>query len=245
MAQKLHPGVSKGRACSVPSSESSFESHFSPDSIAPFRTNPTYQESAPRSHVFQAQEANIYPKTESGDLSIEFENPTQQYPKYKYSMLKKYNAVNYLQKTKITASKVKTSVDLYKNYNFTDHGHHAGCFFPTPCRGEKARKLENLFEGNKIQIYTEKNDDLNLVFEYAGGKKHTWGPNDITGFIFGGYGSRFWVLKNYINNMEPNEIKPSMLSWNMISLKITHRDKYYDLIVENEEEMDILIQFLL
>ena len=130
---------------------------------------------------------------------------------------------------------------MYKNYNFTDHGHNAGCFFPTPCRGQNERKIENLFEGRKIKIYTEKNENLNLVFEYEGGKKHTWGPDDIIGFIFGGYGSRFWVLKNYINNKNPSEIKPNMYSWNMISLKINDRDKYYDLIIENEKEMDVLI----
>lgn len=36
-----------------------------------------------------------------------------------------------------------------------------------------------------------------------------------------------------------------MLSWNMISLKIKDRDKFYDLIIEDEEEMDVLIQFML
>jgi hypothetical protein len=86
---------------------------------------------------------------------------------------------------------------------------------------------------------------LNLVFQYQDGKQHTWGPNDIQGFIFGGYGSRFWILKNYINSKSPQEIKPNMLSWNMISLKITKRDKFYDLIIQDQEQMDVLIQFLL
>ena len=101
------------------------------------------------------------------------------YPKYIYKEIKRYNVLDYLQKTSISACKLKTSIVLYKNYDVAHDGHNSGIFFPNPCHREKDRNLHNLFEGINIKIMTSKNKNLELVFKYPNGKTHCWGPNDI------------------------------------------------------------------
>ncbi len=44
---------------------------------------------------------------------------------------------------------------------------------------------------------------------------------DIEGFIFGGFSSRFWVLKNFINLHHVDKrshLPDNMLAWNMLSI---------------------------
>lgn len=70
---------------------------------------------------------------------------------------------------------------------------------------------------------------------------------DIIGFIFGGTSSRFWFAKNFIN-LQPREVSlpTGMLSWNMITIIIRAKiTKYLNLIIPNQKDMDVLLQFLL
>jgi hypothetical protein len=63
--------------------------------------------------------------------------------------------------------------------------------------------------------------------------------------MFGGIASRFWFSKNMINLLEPEEdLDPHFICWNMITLKLTH-DKSINLIIPNQKDMNILIQFLI
>ena len=59
-------------------------------------------------------------------------------------------------------------------------------------------------------------------------------PDHIEGFIYGGFNSRFWLMKNYINMLAPEQITDSMLCWNMISIKIKGELKYCNLILTEE-----------
>ena len=68
---------------------------------------------------------------------------------------------------------------------------------------------------------------------------------DIEDFIFGGLSSRFWILKNFINLQKDTNLPYSMLCWNMISIKLRDSDKLIDLIIPSEEQMNLLILFLL
>ena len=71
---------------------------------------------------------------------------------------------------------------------------------------------------------------------------------EIEAFIFGGYDSRFWLLKKFINEHplgSDGHLPPHMLCWNFISIKVAHLDRFYDFIVEDEEEMNYLILYLL
>ena len=77
------------------------------------------------------------------------------------------------------------------------------------------------------------------------GRIKKYSVDDIEGFIFGGFNSRFWLMKNYINMIKPDKLTDEMLCWNMISIKIKGEQKQCNLVLKNESEMDILIQMLL
>lgn len=68
---------------------------------------------------------------------------------------------------------------------------------------------------------------------------------DIEDFMFGGLSSRFWILKNFINLQKDTNLPYSMLCWNMISIKLRNSERLIDLIIPSEEQMNLLIMFLL
>jgi hypothetical protein len=66
---------------------------------------------------------------------------------------------------------------------------------------------------------------------------------DITSFVFGGFSSRFWILRKHINSMPANEQKHlPFYSWHCITIKTINRD--IDLVIKDDEQMRILIKFL-
>ena len=69
--------------------------------------------------------------------------------------------------------------------------------------------------------------------------------SNIKGFIFGGFSSRFWILKNDINLAKEKDIDDSMLCWNMISVELHNPSKCMDLIITCPHDMDNFISYLL
>ena len=74
--------------------------------------------------------------------------------------------------------------------------------------------------------------------------------SQVTGFTFGGFGSTFWLLKDYINKKclhNGEQLPPEMLCWNMISLQVGQQktERTYDLILSNDSDMDLILLFLL
>ena len=67
--------------------------------------------------------------------------------------------------------------------------------------------------------------------------------SDIQGFIYGGFNSRFWMLRKYLIQ-KPNEAKHSRLkSWNCITLQLRHRD--IDLIILDDYQTKMFLKFLI
>ena len=74
--------------------------------------------------------------------------------------------------------------------------------------------------------------------------KATCSLSDIQGFVFGGFNSRFWMLRKHINNLGPGYINNlPFFTWQCISLQLKGRD--VDLIIKNEEQMMIFIKYLI
>ena len=66
---------------------------------------------------------------------------------------------------------------------------------------------------------------------------------DIKAFIFGGFSSRFWILRKHICSLEKEDLKNlPFYSWNCITIKTTKRD--IDLVIKDDQQMKILIKFL-
>ena len=83
----------------------------------------------------------------------------------------------------------------------------------------------------------------------------------ITGFIYGGSGTRFWMLRLGINqriadNLVEKEISPGVVrtglkdgfelpfyAWECISIHTQERE--IDLVIQNEYQMKAFIQFLI
>lgn len=57
--------------------------------------------------------------------------------------------------------------------------------------------------------------------------------------------SRFWIMKNEINLLQPEQITRSMQCWNMISIELRNPNRTLDLIVPSQKQMDILICYLI
>lgn len=68
--------------------------------------------------------------------------------------------------------------------------------------------------------------------------------SEIRAFIYGGFSSRFWMLRKHINSMSKQELKEFPFhSWNCITLKLGRRD--VDLVIKDENQMQIFLKFLI
>ncbi len=66
---------------------------------------------------------------------------------------------------------------------------------------------------------------------------------DITGIIYGGQSSRFWMMRKYINSQPKSQHKKlPFYSWDCITIQQKYRD--IDLVIEDEKQMKMLIKFL-
>ena len=87
--------------------------------------------------------------------------------------------------------------------------------------------------------------EAELAIIYQNGSEKKFRADELQGFIFGGFSSRFWLMQNFINMQEKNSLTTSMFCWNMISLSLKSKKEFINLIVPKEKDMDMLIQFLL
>ena len=145
---------------------------------------------------------------------------------------------NFFKKNKISAIRLKHGIDPIKQNGVRlSKFENAGCIMLNQDLNPD-EKFKELFQGKKLYISAGpkiKLDDgivkSSIVFEQEG-RKFEYLSSELSNFIFGGFSSRFWMLKSYISMMpNENELPPSMLCWNMISLKL--KTKWVDLIVED------------
>ena len=68
--------------------------------------------------------------------------------------------------------------------------------------------------------------------------------NLITGFIYGGFSSRFWMLRKHINSMDRLKLDSlPFFNWECISIEIKNRK--IDLVVRDTHQMNLLLKFLI
>ena len=69
---------------------------------------------------------------------------------------------------------------------------------------------------------------------------------DITGIIYGGFSSRFWMLRKHMNCLDieyNDERNIPFYSWQCITIQMKDRD--VDLVIPKEKDMDQLITILI
>jgi len=68
--------------------------------------------------------------------------------------------------------------------------------------------------------------------------------SSIQSFIYGGFSSRFWLMRKHINSMQPSELKDlPFYCWECITIQTDTRD--IDLVIKNEKDMRYLLEFLI
>ena len=72
--------------------------------------------------------------------------------------------------------------------------------------------------------------------------------NDVESFVYGPFTSRFWIMRKYINMLDPNKLQQEehvpFHAWDCITLSIRgHWDIY--LVIKNEHVMTMFLKLLL
>lgn len=67
---------------------------------------------------------------------------------------------------------------------------------------------------------------------------------NLRGFIFGGFSSRFWMLRKHINSMPRQQLtKLPFYCWECLTIETMHRQ--LELVIKDEEDMNSLIKYLI
>ena len=103
---------------------------------------------------------------------------------------------------------------------------------------------EKIQNANSQQNLQTKNIILEDLTEYRESKSSaSCYIKDITGIIYGGQSSRFWMMRKYINSQPKSQHnKLPFYSWDCITIQQNYRD--IDLVIEDEKQMKMLIKFL-
>lgn len=69
--------------------------------------------------------------------------------------------------------------------------------------------------------------------------------SEIKSFIYGGFASRFWLMRKHINSMKYQELVHDLpfFCWECITISTSTRD--VDLVIKNEKDMECLLEFLI
>jgi len=95
--------------------------------------------------------------------------------------------------------------------------------------------------GKRALQYSEEEDESKYTSKKSNASCKI---SDINGLIFGGFSSRFWMLRKHINSLDSYSLKHLPFHcWNCITITIKNRD--IDLVIKNEKEMNILLKFLI
>ena len=68
---------------------------------------------------------------------------------------------------------------------------------------------------------------------------------DVQGIIFGGFSSRFWMLRKQFNSFDKKKYQNDEVpfyAWECITIQMKNRE--IDLVLKNEKDMDNLILIL-
>ena len=68
--------------------------------------------------------------------------------------------------------------------------------------------------------------------------------DDVSGMVFGGAQSRFWMLRKHFNSLSVKKLhKAPFLSWQCLTLYLPTRD--INLVIKNDTHMSYLLKFLI
>ena len=89
------------------------------------------------------------------------------------------------------------------------------------------------------------NDGIDDEYDYVEKKSHaSCKIDEIKGFTFGGYSSRFWMTRKHINSMDRENLKTApFYCWECISLELKYRA--LDLVIRDEIQMTLFLEFLI
>ena len=163
-----------------------------------------------------------------------------QHQPFKYIEAPKLNPKEYLSFKMIKCKKLNFAVDPVKN-NSLEQNKNVTCMFPHFKEKTKRDDFMGLFEGETVYITRATKSEAELAIIYKNGSEKKFRADEIQGFIFGGFSSRFWLMQNFINMQPPSSLSSSMLCWNMISISLKSKKEFINLIVPKEQDMDMLI----
>ena len=90
------------------------------------------------------------------------------------------------------------------------------------------RRLENL----EMQISQKVNEEKEFDKKQSSA---SCALEDINGVVFGGFSSRFWMLRKHVNSVDMKTIKDDdmpFFSWECLTLNLKHRD--VDVVIKND-----------
>lgn len=102
------------------------------------------------------------------------------------------------------------------------------------------------FESSDDEEYlnTELDEDIDEIDFKNFQSSATCSVSDIQGFIFGGFSSRFWMLRKHIIQLDyKNMNQVPFYCWNCITLELPNRQ--IDLVIRDQEDMNKLLKFLI
>lgn len=110
----------------------------------------------------------------------------------------------------------------------------------------KEAKVKHGFQSSDDEEYlnTELDEDIDEVEFKNFQSSSTCSVSDIQGFIFGGFSSRFWMLRKHIIQMDYKSMNQvPFFSWNCITLELPNRQ--IDLVLRDQDDMNKLVKFLI
>ena len=109
---------------------------------------------------------------------------------------------------------------------------------------EKKSESKKQSAENKI-IATDSDESVDLQDMKLDKSHASCNLDEIEGIIFGGFNSRFWMLRKHVNMTPSGELNNlPFYCWNCITLLLPHRCGDVDLVIKSETHMRIIIKLL-
>ena len=167
--------------------------------------------------------------------------------KYNYTLEERYqNQTSYTSQMTLSKNKDELLVFIFKPqgrrmYSQNDCSHRHQEVKSARYNMDKHSKFLAAKEEEYKQL------QLNENFAYERIKSKTSTPiKDISAFLFGPSGSRFWLLRKHIISMKQGDILKGLqfYSWQCITLMLKE-GKQANFVIQDESQMQLLVRYLL
>lgn len=107
---------------------------------------------------------------------------------------------------------------------------------------------ERLDNEEDVSSSEDELDNPNYKRDYAHRKSNaSCNIDEIQSIIFGGFSSRFWLFRKYMNTIDPKKLLDDefvpFYSWECLTIQLVHRD--IDLIIRKQSQMFMFLSFIL